>query len=188
MDRVYHIVYNRHMKETLKFIFTVAIIVIPIRTFVAQPFIVSGVSMDPTLATGHYLIVDELSYRFTDPKRGDVIVLNYPKNPQEDYIKRIIGLPGETVDIKDGKVSIISATGSTTVLRDDFVDPKHQISDSSRTTLLDDEYFVMGDNRAQSSDSRSWGPLQKDLIIGRAIVRLYPFSKIDLFPGKINFE
>lgn len=176
------------MKETLKFIFTVAIIVIPIRTFIAQPFIVSGVSMDPTFTTGHYLIVDEISYRFSKPERGDVIVLKYPKNPKEDYVKRIIGLPGETVEIKDGKVTITTTTGSTTTLRDDFVDPKHQISDSSKTILLNDEYFVMGDNRAQSSDSRSWGPLPRDLIIGRAFVRLYPFSEMQFFPGKIKFE
>lgn len=176
------------MKETLKFILTVAIIVIPIRTFIAKPFIVKGPSMDPTFATGHYLIIDQVSYRFSQPARGDVVVLKYPKNPKESYIKRIIGLPGETVDIKDGKVTIINAQGSTTALKDDFVDITHRISDSSKTTLLNDEYFVMGDNRAQSSDSRSWGPLPKNLIVGKAFVRLFPFSKIDFMPGKIRFE
>ncbi len=176
------------MKETLKFIFTVAIIVIPIRTFVAQPFIVSGASMDPTFSTGHYLIIDELSYRFSEPKRGDVIILKYPKDPKTFFVKRVIGLPGETVDVKDGVVTITTAQGSTTVLKDDFIDPKNKISDSSKTTLLNNEYYVMGDNRAQSSDSRSWGPLEKKLIVGRAFARLYPFSQIELFPGKINFE
>lgn len=176
------------MKETLKFIFTVAIIVIPIRTFVAQPFIVKGPSMDPTFSTGHYLIVDELTYRFKEPQRGDVIILKYPKDPKTFFVKRIIGLPGETVDIKDGKVSITNKQGSTTPLRDDFIDSKNKISDSSRTTLLDTEYFVMGDNRAQSSDSRHWGPLPRDLIVGRAFARLYPFSKINIFPGKIKFD
>lgn len=176
------------MKETLKFIFTVAIIVIPIRTFIAQPFIVSGASMDPTFSTGHYLIIDELTYRFSKPERGDVIILKYPKDPKTYFVKRVIGLPNETVDIKDGIVSITNAQGSTTVLKDDFIDPKNKISDSSKTVLLNDEYFVMGDNRAQSSDSRSWGPLPRDLIVGRAFARLYPFSKINIFPGKINFE
>lgn len=176
------------MKETLKFIFTVAIIVIPIRTFVAQPFIVKGPSMDPTFTTGHYLIVDELSYRFKNPERGDVIILKYPKDPKTFFVKRIIGLPGETVEIRDGKVSVTNKQGSTTPLKDDFIDPKNKISDSSKTTLLDTEYFVMGDNRAQSSDSRHWGPLPRDLIVGRAFARLYPFSKINIFPGKINFD
>lgn len=176
------------MKETLKFIFTVAIIVIPIRTFIAQPFIVSGASMDPTLKTGHYLIIDELSYRFSKPERGDVIILKYPKDPKIFFIKRVIGLPNETVEVKDGIVSITTAQGSTTILQDSFIDPKNKISDSSKTTLLNDEYFVMGDNRAQSSDSRSWGPLPKDLIVGRAFARLYPFSMIGIFPGKIKFE
>lgn len=176
------------MRETLKFIFTVAIIVVPIRTFVAQPFIVSGASMDPTFSTGHYLIIDELTYRFSEPERGDVIILKYPKDPKTYFVKRVIGLPGETVDIKDGIVSITTAQGSTTILKDDFIDKKNKISDSSKTSLLNDEYFVMGDNRAQSSDSRSWGPLPRDLIVGRAFVRLYPFSKINIFPGKIKFE
>lgn len=176
------------MKETLKFIFTVAIIVIPIRTFVAQPFIVSGASMDPTFSTGHYLIIDEISYRFSKPERGDVIILKYPKDPKTFFVKRIIGLPGETVTIDNGIVAITSTTGSTSILKDDFIDQKNKIGDSSKTVLLNDEYFVMGDNRAQSSDSRSWGPLPKDLIVGRAFARLYPFSQIDLFPGKIKFE
>lgn len=177
-----------HMKETLKFILTVAIIVIPIRTFVAQPFIVKGPSMDPAFATGHYLIIDELSYYFTDPKRGEVIVMKYPKGPKTYFIKRVIGLPGETVTIKDGKVSITQKDGTAFELNDDFVDAKNKISDNSKTTLLDDEYFVMGDNRAESADSRSWGPLPRDLVVGRAFLRLLPISQIDLFPGKVTIH
>lgn len=174
------------MKETLKFILTVAVIVIPIRTFVAQPFIVKGPSMDPSFATGHYLIIDELSYYFTDPKRGEVIIMKYPKAPSIYFIKRVIGLPGETVTIKDGKVTITTKDGKNIELRDDFVAAKNKISDNSKTTLLDDEYFVMGDNRAESSDSRSWGPLPRDLVVGRAFLRLLPLSKIDIFPGKVT--
>lgn len=176
------------MKETLKFILTIAIIVIPIRTFVVQPFIVKGVSMDPAFATGHYLFIDRLSYRFTDPKRGEVIVMKYPKGPKTDFIKRIIGLPGETVTIRDGKVTITQKDGTSFELSDDFVDEKNRISDNSKTTLLDDEYFMMGDNRADSSDSRAWGPLPRDLVIGRVFLRLLPVSKIDLFPGKVTLH
>lgn len=174
------------MKETIKFILTVAIIVIPIRTFVAQPFIVRGPSMDPAFATGHYLIIDELTYRFRDPRRGEVIIMKYPKGPSTYFIKRVIGLPGETVDIKDGKVSITKKDGATISLSDEFVSEKNRISDNSKTILLDDEYFVMGDNRAESSDSRSWGPLPRDLVVGRALLRLLPITQVDLFPGHVT--
>lgn len=176
------------MKEFLKFILTVAIIVIPVRMFIAEPFVVSGASMSPTFETGHYLIVDKISYRFSPPKRGDVIVLKYPKHPDTDFIKRIIGLPGETLDIKAGKVTVTKKDKKSFVLSDSFVDPKNNVSDSSHIVLLENEYFVMGDNRAQSSDSRSWGPLPRDLIIGRALLRLFPLSNINIFPGKVSLE
>src|SRR3990167_9889845 len=92
--------------DTIKFIVLALIIVTPIRMFIAQPFIVNGSSMDPTFATGQYLIVDEISYRFNEPKRGDVIVLRYPRDPKKFFINRIVGLPGDTVEIQEGVVTI----------------------------------------------------------------------------------
>src|SRR3990167_8004837 len=145
---------GRVIFDFIKFIFIVAVIVVPIRFLVAQPFLVSGASMEPTYHDGDYLIIDEISYRVSDPKKDDVIIFRYPKNPKIFFIKRIIALPNEEI-ILDGK----------------------------DIRLKDDEYFVMGDNRGASSDSRIWGPVPKKLIGGRSIVRLWPFNKIGLFPG-----
>jgi len=140
--------------DFIRFIFIVAIIVIPVRFWVAQPFLVSGASMEPTYHNGDYLIVDEISYLASEPKKDDVIIFRYPKDPKVFFIKRIIGLPNEDVSVNGKEVR-----------------------------LGDDEYFVMGDNRDFSSDSRDWGPVPKKMIVGRSLVRLWPLSKIGLFPG-----
>jgi signal peptidase I len=174
-------------KEIIKFTLIALAIVIPIRTFVAQPFIVSGASMDPTFDTGQYLIVDQMTYHLEDPKRYDVIVFKYPINPKIYFIKRIIGLPGEKISIKQGKVSVINKENPDGItLEDSYVTPEHQTSENFEINLSDTEYFVMGDNRGQSSDSRSWGPLDIKYIIGRPFVRLFPISKMGLFPGSIH--
>ena len=172
--------------ETFRFVLIALAIVIPIRVFIAQPFFVSGASMDPTFADHQYLIVDEISYRFTDPSRGEVVIFKYPKNPSQYFIKRIIGLPGETVVIAGtGKVTIKDKDGKiTTTLNEPYVVfPK---SDNIERTLGADEYFVMGDNRAGSFDSRLWGPLERDLIVGRALIRLFPLSTVELLPGQFK--
>lgn len=182
--------------EIVKFFVLALAIVIPIRYFVAQPYIVQGASMEPTFETNQYIIIEELSYRFDEPKRGDVIVLRYPKNPKKFFIKRIIGLPGETIIIKDGVVSIKNKDATSTFALDEpyIVFPKTDSSDDETILLKENldnpdlnEYYVMGDNRAQSSDSRDWGVLQKKLIVGRTMVRLFPFEEIGLFPGQ-NFH
>jgi len=168
--------------EMLRFALITLAIVLPIRFFVAEPFIVSGASMEPTFETGDYLIVDQLSYRFESPKRGEVIIFRYPQNPSKYFIKRIVGLPGETVIIKDG-----AATIKNTEHPNGFIFNQSFLSftDSSNGsyTLSNDDYFVMGDNRPASSDSRSWGALPKENIVGRAFVRLFPPSEIGIFPG-----
>lgn len=170
--------------ELLKFILIAAVIVFPIRLFVAQPFIVSGASMDPTFRNGQYLIVDELSYRLQSPGRGDVIIFRYPKNPKEFFIKRIIGLPGETVSIRGNTITITEAGGKTAVLTEPYVINQGNGSTDSYP-LRADEYFVMGDNRPESSDSRVWGVLPRDNIVGRAFARLLPLDAIGLFPGSL---
>lgn len=177
---------NETGKGLLKDLFTLAllivVIVIPIRVFVVSPFIVDGDSMHPTFENLDYLIVDEIVYRFADPKRGDVIVFRYPPDPSIFYIKRVIGLPGETVSINRGVVSIARADGSRTTLTEPYV----VVEDATYTksvTLNDGEYFVMGDNRPSSSDSRVWGPLSREDVIGRVDLRLLPLSKLGLFPG-----
>lgn len=180
--------------EIVKFIVIAAVIVIPLRMYVAEPYIVQGASMDPTFVTGQYLIVDRLGYRFEEPKRGDVVVFKYPKDEKTYFIKRIIGLPGETININKGIVTVSQKIsdpahgggGVAQVLSEPYVSSLHEKADFFETTLLQDQYFVMGDNRAESSDSRYWGPLPKRLIIGRPMLRLFPVNKIDTFPGRVD--
>jgi len=168
--------------ETLQVVLLSLLIVIPIRVFVFQPFIVRGISMEPSFHAGDYLIVDELSFRFREPKRGEVIVFRFPGDPSQRYIKRIIGLPRETVVIEAGRVKIISES-SEFWLDESFYLPGNVFSgDNFKKSLGSDEYFVMGDNRAHSSDSRLWGAVKKELIIGRVILRLWPpsaFAKVE---------
>ena len=172
--------------ETVRFLFIALLIVIPIRIFIAQPFIVSGASMDPTFQNGQYLIVDELSYNLGDPARGDVVIFKYPKNQKQYFIKRVIGLPGETVLLDgQGKVLIKNDIGKVMLTLDEpYV--KYTKDDSVEKTLKDGEYFVSGDTRAGSFDSRAWGPVQRDLIVGKPFLRLFPFTTIDFLPGQIK--
>jgi len=168
--------------ELLKFALIAVIIVVPMRLFVAQPFIVSGASMEPTFDNGEYLIVDEISYRFDEPKRGEVIIFKYPKDPSQYFIKRVIGLPNETVQITGSSVSVTKEDGSTVTLTEPYV--INEGNGGSLTVALDDdEYFVMGDNRPESSDSRLWGVLPKENIVGRALVRLLPIESATILPG-----
>lgn len=169
--------------ELLKVFILAMVIVVPIRYFLFQPFIVKGDSMLPNFNSGDYLIVDEISYRFSEPERGDVVVFRYPKDPTQRFIKRIIGLPGETIEIKDGKITITQTDGSQIILDEDrYLSEEQQITSGSvQMAVPDNEYFVLGDNRAYSSDSRFWGLLPRKDLIGKAFVRLLPvtsFAKI----------
>lgn len=167
--------------EILKFGLIAVLVVLPIRLFIAQPFVVNGASMEPTFENGDYLIIDELSYHVGDPKRGDVVVFRYPKDPSKFFIKRVIGLPGETVVIRDGAV-FITRDGQTFKLEEAYV--AHVEGGSATDKKLGmQEYFVMGDNRPASSDSRSWGALPRENVIGTPILRLFPLSYFAISPG-----
>lgn len=172
-------------KEILTFIILAVAIVVPVRLLIAQPFVVEGASMHPTFESGDYLIVDELTYRFSDPKRGDVVVFKFPNDPKIFYIKRIIGLPGETVHIDEGITSITKADGSKLELDESYYVVAEDATYTLERTLGADEYFVMGDNRPKSSDSRSWGALPRKDLMGRAFVRLLPASNAGVLPGAI---
>ncbi len=176
--------WKKEVLEFLKFVIIAFVIVVPIRIFIAQPFIVSGSSMVPTFHNGEYLIIDELSYYLGDPVRGDVSIFHYPNNKKIYFIKRIIGLPGETVTIKNGKVTIINEENPNGFTLDEpYI--KETFNTTSTYKLQQDEYFVMGDNRNFSSDSRVWGVLPRKLLVGRAFVRLFPFDSIEHLPGSI---
>jgi signal peptidase I len=168
--------------ELVRFALIAVIIVIPIRIFIAQPFVVSGSSMVPTFENGQYLIVDEISYRLSEPQRDDVIVFRYPLDQTKFFIKRIIGLPGETVDINGSTITITNKDHPQGfILNQPFIE--NNSYSSGHYVLDDNQYFVMGDNRPASSDSRYWGPVDKNLIIGRVFLRLLPINKIGALPG-----
>lgn len=173
--------------DLVKFLFIALIIVVPIRLFVAQPFIVEGPSMQPTFETGDYLIVDELSYRLHDPQRGDVVILHNPADPSRFLIKRVIGLPGETLTSTDGTITVTSKQDPKgTKLNEPYVTQQDESHDSWTVTLNSDQYFVMGDNRAVSLDSRKLGPATRDMIVGRAFMRLLPLGEVSLLPGQYH--
>ena len=144
--------------EIVKFGLIVLVIVMPIRLYIAQPFIVAGESMAPTFSSGDYLIIDELTYNFLqEPQKGEVVVFRYPQDPSKYFIKRIVGLPGEEL-----------------------------VVDGVEWKLGDGEYFVMGDNTRFSLDSRSWGVLPRENITGRALLRLWPPTAFAYMPGDEN--
>jgi len=161
--------------EIIKIVFIALLIVIPIRYFLFQPFVVMGASMEPNFHQGNYLIVDQLSYRLREPKRGEVVVFRSPQGTGHRYIKRIIGLPGETIQIKDGQVIIFTQQGEKLLDESSFLF-NIQTPGNVKIFLASNEFFVLGDNRVASSDSRQWGPLSREDIIGRAFLRIWPFT------------
>ena len=166
--------------ELVKIILIAAVIVIPIRYFLFQPFIVSGDSMVPNFHSGDYLIVDEISYKFSTPQRGDVIVFDasfIPGYSGEKFIKRVIGLPGDTVDVVNGTVEVIKG-GKTTVLDEKYLPAGLKTYQDTEVTLKPNQYFVMGDNRTYSYDSRYWGAVPSKDIIGKAFLRIFPVAAL----------
>lgn len=167
-------------------IFVIALIITaPFRLFVAQPFVVSGSSMVPNFHDRDYLIVDRWTYRSSEPQRGEVIVFKYPKDTSVYYIKRVIGLPGETVKLLQGHVVIINKEHPEgLVLNESYlpsqIETSGVVGGENGLTLGSGEYFVLGDNRLASSDSRVWGVLPKDDIIGRVFLRILPLKQFGI--------
>jgi signal peptidase I len=184
--------------EIVKMVFWVVVIIVPIRVFLIQPFFVQGASMEPNFEDKQYLIVNELGYKttnvgsesnslftvkpFKELKRGDVVVFRYPKNPSIFYIKRIVGLPGEKIEISNDKVKIFNSENPDGFVLDESQYLSSSVMTSGETNLtLGEEYFVMGDNRQYSSDSRSWGPVPEVDVMGKVVLRAWPISKASLF-------
>lgn len=161
--------------ETIKIVVVSLLIILPIRYFIVQPFFVRGDSMLPSFNDKDYLIVDELSYRFDKPSRGEVVIFRFPQEPSQYYIKRIIGLPEETVEVAGGRVLISNRDNPAGFeLKESYLN--ESTPGEIKIKLDDNEYFVLGDNRDASSDSRRWGPLSEHLIIGRAWLRIWPVN------------
>ncbi|MDD4625334.1 MAG: signal peptidase I [Candidatus Paceibacterota bacterium] len=169
-------IFSLFLLDVLKIMIVAIAIVLPIRYFLFQPFVVKGASMEPNYHSGDYLIIDEISYRFNEPERGDVIVFKYPYNLSDRYIKRVIGLPGETVEIKEGQIYIskeggVSIINESSYLPEKFIKEWKNLDDLAPITLKENQYFVLGDNRNASSDSRRWGTLPEENIIGKSALQ-----------------
>lgn len=185
--------------EIIKVFFWAVIIILPVRIFLFQPFFVQGASMEPNFEDGEYLIINELGYKETDLnifdnhlftiepfkelKRGDVVVFRYPKNPSQFFIKRIVALPGETVNIGGGKVTIADNQNPNGFILDEsgYLDEEIKTSGEISRQLEENEYFVLGDNRSASHDSRSWGTLRENLIIGKVLLRAWPVDRAAVY-------
>lgn len=157
-------------------------IIIPVRYFLIQPFYVKGASMEPNFFDHEYLIIDELSYRFHTPTRGDIVVFHYPNDPKNYFIKRVIGLPGETVEISGGQVKIYNDKNPNGIVLDEnsYLDDVYT-SGSKTETLKAGEYFVLGDNRPSSLDSRYFGPVSKAAVVGKVWLRGWPLDRWKIF-------
>lgn len=163
--------------DVVKIIIIAAALIVPIRLFLVQPFFVKGSSMEPTLSENDYLLVDELSYRFRNPERGEVVVFRYAQEDKKYFIKRVIGVPGETVDIQDNVVTIFNKEHPEGFVLSEGYLPEYNLPDAVHSTLGQDEYYVLGDNRPVSYDSKRFGPVHIDHIVGRAVFRGFPLQK-----------
>ena len=172
-----------YVAEIVQVVLISLAIILPVRYFLVQPFYVQGASMEPNFSDKDYLIIDEISYRLNAPTRGDIVVFKYPNDPKQIFIKRIVGLPGEQVKVGGGKITISDDKEKDGFVLDEspYLSPYIYTSGEKITTLRADEYFVMGDNRNSSLDSRIFGPVDQKLIIGRVWLRGWPFDKIKKF-------
>lgn len=168
--------------DLVKILILAVVIIVPFRMYIAEPFMVSGHSMLPNYHDKDYLIIDRLSYHFREPQRGEVIVLKFPKDTSQYYIKRIIGLPGERIYCEQGKILIINSEKNQKILEEGYL-PNGTKTDNCKPaqTLGSNEYFVLGDNRGASSDSRVWGILPKDDIVGKVWLRAFPLNDFGFF-------
>ncbi len=179
------------MRNFLTFVFEVVkvvvislAIIIPVRYFLIQPFYVKGASMEPSFYDHEYLIIDEISYRFREPNRGEIIVFKYPRDPSQYFIKRIVALPGEKIEIKDGEVFVYTKENNRRIQLDEEYLSDGVDTYSSKETVIElgeEEYYVLGDNRNHSKDSRSFGTVKESFVVGKVLFRGWPFDRIGTF-------
>ncbi|MBI4098494.1 MAG: signal peptidase I [Candidatus Magasanikbacteria bacterium] len=154
-----------------------------VRYFIFKPFIVHGASMAPNFYENEYLIIDEISYRFKEPARGDIVVLRNPRKEEEFFLKRVIAMPGERVVVRDSQVFLAKDKDATLiVLQESYIPSREFTPGTVDVTLGDNEYYVLGDNRDASLDSRIFGPIPGENIVGRVLLRGFPFDRAQRFP------
>lgn len=173
--------------EIVKVIGIALAIIIPVRYYLFQPFFVKGASMEPAFNDGDYVLIDELSYRFRDLKRGEVVIFRAPRDLSQFYIKRVVGLPGEELQIKNSQITIFNQENPRGFVLDEsnYLDSGVHTVENLKEKLGEKEYFVLGDNRLHSSDSRHWGIVSKKLITGRVLLRAWPLNKIKKFESDV---
>ncbi len=183
MENKIKIFLKEFVLEFLKILIISLAIVLPIRYFLIQPFYVKGASMEPNFHDYEYLIIDEISFRFRNPQRGEIIVFRSPYKYSDYYIKRIIGLPAERIVIENGEIYIYNEKFKDGIKLDEseYLEPGVKTSGKVDITLSQDQYFVLGDNRNSSLDSRSFGPILRNQIIGRVWIRGWPIYRIKKF-------
>ena len=181
---------RKTIREAGEFVFELAkvvlislAIILPIRYYLVQPFYVKGASMEPTFLDREYLLIDEISYRFAPPARGDVVVFRYPKDPSQFFIKRVVGLPGDNVQVKNGTITVKDSVHPTGITLDETYLPANlKTSGDLDITVPEGSYFLLGDNRPASLDSRIFGTVSSSYLIGRVWLRAWPFSRWTVFP------
>lgn len=167
--------------EVIQIAIISAAIILPIRYFLIQPFYVKGASMEPNFYDHEYLIIDEITYRFREPERGEIVVFRYPRDPSQFFIKRVLALPGETVEVADNRVTVANAEHPNGIaVEEPYLEGTVTVGKLKRT-LGPGEYFVMGDNRDESLDSRAFGPVPREHIVGRVWMRGLPLSRLGTF-------
>lgn len=171
--------------ELIKTVIISLAIILPVRYFVIQPFYVKGASMEPSFYDNEYLIVNELVYRLKEPERGDIVIFKNPRNEKEFFIKRLIGLPGETIKIYDHKIYIYNKEHEDGVIVEEpYLLENENTIGNDIWKLNEFEYFVLGDNRDRSLDSRNFGSIERKAIIGKVLLRGWPLDRATLFKGQ----
>jgi signal peptidase I len=168
------------LREVMESLVIAVILALLIRTFILQPFYIPSGSMEPTLMIQDHIIVNKIGYRFWEPQRGDIVVFRFPRDPSKDFVKRLIGLPGEKVEIRNSQLYINGQLVPEKYLPSDIGD----FGSFKPTVIPANSYFMMGDNRNNSDDSRNWGVLPRENVIGKAMLTYWPLTRIHLLTGK----
>ncbi|MFA5021709.1 MAG: signal peptidase I [Patescibacteria group bacterium] len=175
--------------EVFKVVVISLAIIVPVRYFLIKPFYVKGASMEPSFFDHEYLIINEIGYRLGEPERGDVVVFRYPFDTSQFFIKRVIGLPGEKVRVGDGQVFIFNAKyPNGMLLEEDYLAEGTLTLGDVEVTLKSDEYYLLGDNRLHSLDSRAFGPVKREYVVGKTLWRGWPVNRIGILTNNLNYN
>jgi len=167
------------LREIVESLVIAVVLALLIRAFAFQPFYIPSGSMEPTLQIQDHIIVNKFGYRFWEPERGDIVVFKYPLNPKKDFVKRLIGKPGERVEVRNSKIIVDGRE-----IKEDYLPAGIRYPDFGPVLVPENNYLMLGDNRNNSDDSRVWGPLPRQNIIGKAMLVYWPLDRVRLLKEK----